>query len=206
MAPGAGEWPSSCSLLGVIDCRARAFRYNAEMLARAFTASPRLERLRSVAQTTTVLAGAVLAVFHGWLFASQLVTGALADPWLVVRWMVAAGLIAALVAIRRGGGSIWSRPGSAVWVLAALLHGPAVATDFSVNAMALPETVASSVLQQLVSVSALAITLWMLAGLLARRDRHARLYAGLVAAPSLAGIFGEGYSPQYSSRPPPRLR
>lgn len=159
-----------------------------------------------MAQTTTVLAGAVLAVFHGWLFASQLVTGALADPWLVVRWMVAAGLIAALVAIRRGGGSIWSRPGIAVWVLAALLHGPAVAADLGpVNTMALPETVASSVLQQLVSVSALAITLWMLAGLLARRDRHARLVTRLAAVTSRPGRFGDGYSPQYSSRPPPQI-
>lgn len=191
--------------MGVTDCRVRAFKYNAEMLARAFTASPRLERFRSVAQTTTVLAGAVLAAFHGWLFVSQLVTGALADPWLVFRWMVAAGLIAALVAIRRGGGSVWSRPGIAVWVLAALLHGPAVAADLGrVHTMALPETVATSVLQQLVSVSALAITLWMLAGLLARRDRHVRLYIGPVAAASLAGIFGDGFSPQYSSRPPPR--
>ena len=177
------------------------------MLSRAFTSSPRLERFRSVARATTVLAGTVLVAFHGWLFASQVVTGALADPWLVVRWMLAAGLVAALVAIRRGGRSVWSRPGIAVWVLAALLHGPALAADLgAVNPMALPETVATSVLQQLVSVSALAITLWMLAGLLARRDRHVRLYSGPVAAASLAGIFGEGFSPQYSSRPPPRLR
>jgi hypothetical protein len=91
-------------------------------------------------------------------------------------------------------------------VLAALLHGPADATDFGANAKALPETVASTVIQQLISVSALAITLWMLAGLLAGRNRHARLYAGFAASSSLAGIFGDGFSPQYSSRPPPRLR
>jgi hypothetical protein len=152
-----------------------------------------------------VVAGAVLVAFHGWLFASQVAAGRLEDPWLVFRWLVAAALIAALGAIRRGGASVWSRPGIAIWVLAALLHGPAVATDVSdsSNSLALPETVATSILQ-LVSTTALAITLWMLAGLLARRDRHARLYAGLVAAPSLAGIFGEGFSPQHASRPPPR--
>ena len=149
--------------------------------------------------------GAVLVAFHGWLFATQVAAGRLEDPWLVVRWMVAAGLVAGLVAIRRGGASVWSRQGTAIWVLAALLHGPAVATDFSdsINSLALPETVATSVLQ-LVSITALAITLWMLAGLLARRDRHARLYSGLVAASSLAGIFADGFSPQYASRPPPR--
>lgn len=176
------------------------------MPSRPLTWPSRLERLRSLARTTTVVAGALLVAFHGWLFAAQVAAGRFEDPWLVFRWTVAAGLLAALVAIRRRGASVWSRQGIAVWVLAALLHGPAVATDFSesINSLALPETVATSVLQQLVSVSALAITLWMLAGLLARRDRHARLYAGVAAASSLAGIFAAGFSPQYSSRPPPR--
>lgn len=164
-----------------------------------------LERFRSLARTSAVVAGAVLVAFHGWLFASQIAAGRLEDPWLAFRWTVAAGLVAALAAIRRRGTSVWSRQGIAVWVLAALLHGPAVATDFSdsINSLALPETVATVVLQ-LASTTVLAITLWMLAGMLARRDRHARIYAGLVAASSLAGIFGDGFSPQYSSRPPPR--
>jgi len=176
------------------------------MLSRPLTWPPRLERFRSLARTTAVVAGAMLVAFHGWLFAAQVAEGRLDDPWLVFRWVVAAGLVAALAAIRRGGASVWSRQGIAVWVLAALLHGPAVATDFSdsINSLALPETVATSILQSLLPVSVLAITLWMLAGLLARRDRHARLYAGLLAASSLAGIFGDGFSPQYSSRPPPR--
>ena len=175
------------------------------MHSRPFTWPSRLERFRSLARTTTALMGALLVAFHGWLFATQVATGRLDDPWLVFRWLLAAALVAALVAIGRGGASVWSRQGIAVWVLAALLHGPAVATDFSdsINALALPETVATAVLQ-LASASALTITLWMLAGVLARRDRHARLYAGLVAAPSLAGIFGEGFSPRYSSRPPPQ--
>lgn len=178
------------------------------MPSRPLTWPSRLEQFRSLARTTTVVAGALLVAFHGWLFASQVAAGRLEDPWLVFRWTVAAGLVAALVAIRRRGASVWSRQGVAVWVLAALLHGPALATDFSgsINSLALPETVAASVLQQLVSVSALAITLWLLAGLLARRDRHARLYAGLVVAPSRAGIFAAGFSPRYSSRPPPRSR
>ncbi len=176
------------------------------MLSPSLTWPPRLERFRSLARTTVVVAGATLVAFHGWLFAAQMAEGRLDDPWLVVRWVVAAALVSALAAIRRGGRSLWSRQGIAVWVLAALLHGPAVASDFSgsINSLALPETVVTSVLQQMVSISALATTLWMLAGLLARRDRHARLYCGLVAASSLAGIFGDGFSPQHSSRPPPR--
>ena len=178
------------------------------MPSRPFPWPSRLERFRSLARTTAVVAGAMLVAFHGWLFAAQVAAGRLEDPWLIFRWTVAAGLVAAMIAICRGGASVWSRQGIAVWVLAALLHGPAVATDFSgsINSLALPETVVTSVLQQLVSVSALAITLWMLAGLLARRDRHARLYTGLVVAPSRAGIFAAGFSPRYSSRPPPRSR
>jgi len=176
------------------------------MLSLSATSSSRLERVRSLARTTAVVAGGVLVAFHGWLFAAQVAAGRLEDPWLIFRWVAGAGLVAALTAIRRRGRSLWSRQGIAVWVLAALLHGPAVATDFSasIDSLALPETVATSVLQQLVSFSALAITLWMLAGLLARRDRHARLYAGPVGATPRAGIFGDGFSPQYASRPPPR--
>ncbi len=179
------------------------------MLSRPYTWPSRLERYRSLARTTAVVAGALLVAFHGWLFASQAAAGRLEDPWLVFRWIVAAGLVAAFAGLRRRGVSVWSRQGIAVWVLAALLHGPAVATDLgdSVNALALPETVATLVLQQLVSVSTLVVALWLLAGLLAtRRDRHARLYAGPVGATGLAGIFGDGFSPHYASRPPPRER
>ncbi|MGE0866304.1 MAG: hypothetical protein AB7P34_20580 [Vicinamibacterales bacterium] len=178
------------------------------MFSRPVTWPPRLERIRSLARTTAVVSGGVLAAFHGWLFAVQAAEGRLDDPWLVFRWTAAAALVVALAAIHRGGASVWSRQGIAVWVLAALLHGPAVATDFSasLDSLALPETVAASLLQTFGSVTALAITLWMLAGLLARRDRQARLYAGLAAVPSGAGMFGDGFSPQYFSRPPPQRR
>lgn len=183
--------------------------YNAVMFSRRYPWPSRLERFRSMARTTTVVAGALLVVFHGWLFASQVAAGRLDDPWLVFRWLVAAGLVVAFAALRRRGASAWSRQGIAVWVLAALLHGPTVAADFSdsINSLALPEAVATSVLQQLVSVSALAITLWLLAGLLAtRRDRHARLHAGAAGAAVLNGLFGAAFSPHYASRPPPRER
>jgi len=165
---------------------------------------PLTHRLR-LARRAAGLAGATLVAFHGWLFAAQAAEGRLEDPWLVFRWLVALGLVAALAAVRHAGGSIWNRQGLAVWVLAALLHGPAIAPDFgnSIN-LAPPETVATSMLQSLMSVSALAATLWMLAGLLGLRDRHARLHVSGVAAHSHAGFFGDGFTPHYSSRPPPQ--
>ena len=174
------------------------------MMVRPLTPPRRLERLRSLARTTAVVSGATLVAFHGCLFAVQAADGRLEDPWLAFRWLVAAGLVAALAAIRHAGGSIWNRQGLAVWVLAALLHGPAVATDFSnsINSLVPPEA-AVSILKSLLSVSALAATLWMLAGLLGLRNRHARLYVCGVATGYLAGMFGDSFSPQYSCRPPP---
>jgi len=171
----------------------------------AVTRLPRLERFRSLARITAVLSGTALAAFHGVVFAGQAAEGRLEDPWLVVRWLVAAGLVAALAGIRHADGSIWNRKGLAVWVLAALLHGPAVTADFGIASLdrSLPETVATSILEALVSVSALAITMWLLAGLLGLRDRHARLYVSVATPASLFGLFGDGFSPQYASRPPP---
>lgn len=72
-------------------------------------------------------AGATLALFHGCLFASQIAKGDLADPGLALRWIVAGGLVTALVALWRRGESLVGRKAVAVWVLAALLHGPALA-------------------------------------------------------------------------------
>jgi hypothetical protein len=72
-------------------------------------------------------AGATLALFHGCLIVSQIARGDLADPGLALRWIVAGGLVAALVTLWRRGESLVGRKAVAVWVLAALLHGPALA-------------------------------------------------------------------------------
>lgn len=169
------------------------------------THPPRFERLRALARTAAGIGGSALVAFHGWLFAAQIADGRFEDLWLVFRWLVGVGLVAALAAIRRAGGSICNRQGLAVWVLAALLHGPAIQTAVGSSiTLAPPETVATSILHSLMSVSALAATLWMVAGLLGLRDRHARLHVSGVAAHSHAAIFGDGFSPQYCSRPPPR--
>ncbi len=89
--------------------------------------------------------GALLALFHVWLFAGQIWSGELADPGLLFRWLLAAGLIAALVGLRRQGAPLFfGRQAIAVWLLAALLHGPALATrlDDGFSPM-VPEVVAT---------------------------------------------------------------
>lgn len=149
-----------------------------------------------------VFAGVLLAGFHGWLFAVQISAGQLEDPWVIFRWLAAAALVFSLLALRKSGNSIWGRKGIAIWVLAALLHGPSIAGDADFTALALPEAVAASVLQ-LVSSTALAIGLWMLASLLAARRSSVpplRSYAPVFLIP---GPLVAAATPQFCPRPPP---
>lgn len=156
---------------------------------------PRLIRL------TLGFAGGVLAAFHGWVFAAQAADGRLEDPWLTFRWVASVALILALATLKRSGESIWGRKGIAIWVLAALLHGPAVAGNNDIASIALPENVVTSVLQ-LVSSAAVALGLWMLARLLRSGARTVSVYPVVqvfVAAAHLAALS----APQFSPRPPP---
>jgi hypothetical protein len=155
-------------------------------------------------RASLALAGAALVGFHGWLFAAQLAAGRLEDPWLIFRWIAAATLIAALVAVRRGGESILGRRSIAIWVLAALLHGPAAAANFQTdfNSFALPETVATTVLQ-LVASASLAASLWLLAGLLYARRRSIAIRYATVPVFARAGGLSRRTARQFSPRPPP---
>lgn len=161
-------------------------------------------RVARMIRASLAIAGAALVGFHGWLFAGQIAAGRLEDPWLVFRWIAAAALIAALVAVRRGGASIWGRKSIAIWVLAALLHGPAIASDLQTdfNSFALPETVATTVLQ-LVSSVALGVSLWLLAGLLRQRRRSLPIHYATVPAFVVAGGRAPRSVRQFSPRPPP---
>ena len=147
----------------------------------------------------------MLVAFHGWLFAGQIADGSLADPWLVFRWIAAAGLVGALTAVRVRGGSIWGRQGIAIWVLAAVLHGPAVVANSSdaFKSLALPETAVTSVLQLVVS-AVTGLGLWLLAAMLAGRRRQVSLAFDRPLAFAATGILADGFSPAYASRPPPQ--
>ena len=174
------------------------------MLARRLSQPFGLERYRSAPRAAAIAAGAVLVAFHGWVFAGQIADGRLADPWLVFRWIAAAGLVAALAAVRARGGSIWDRQGIAIWVLAAILHGPAVVANSrdAFDSLALPETAVTSVLRLVVSAAA-GLGLWLLAALFAGRRRQVSHAFDLPLAFAAPGILAGGFSPPYSSRPPP---
>ena len=80
-----------------------------------------------------------LGVFHLWLLAQQVWSGRF-DYAESVRWMLALGLAGAIIALRRRGGSLFrDRRATAIWVLVALLHGPALATRADLAMQALPQ-------------------------------------------------------------------
>ena len=164
-------------------------------------------RVARMIRASLAIAGAALVGFHGWLFAGQIAAGRLQDPWLVFRWIAAAALIAALVAGRRGGASIRGRKSISIWVLAALLHGPAIASDLQTdfNSFALPETVATAVLQ-LASSAVLAVSLWVLAALLLSRRRSAPVRYATAPVFVVAGGRALRSVRQFSPRPPPLRR
>ena len=152
------------------------------------------------------LAGGALVAFHGWLFAGQIAAGRLDDPWLVLRWLAAALLVVVLIAARRSETAFFGRKSVAIWVLAALLHGPAISdlnADF--NSFAVPETVGTT-LVQLLSSAALGAGLSLLAALfLARRHTPPIRYA-TVRAIRPAARLASALSPHFFSRPPPLRR
>lgn len=151
------------------------------------------------------LAAALLAAFHLWLFAGQVWGGELVDLALVSRWIIAAGLVAALLHLRRRGVSlVRGRQPVAVWLLAALLHGPALARDLDVVAPSMPEVVAT--IAQTVTGLSVAGTLVLLLLALRRRRTGVPALRVLVTfdAPSFAGALPSQSFLRFAPRPPPR--
>ena len=162
-----------------------------------------IERLRRGAWIVSGLSGAALVAFHGWLLASQFAAGRLADPGLALRWLIAAALVAGLAALHRTGASIWSRKGVAIWILAALLHGPAVAAGAADQSgvLALPEAVATVIVQVAATAGSLALGLWILGLLLGSVIQRSVLRLAPVAA-AVRQHVRPNRRP-FSPRPPP---
>jgi len=149
------------------------------------------------------LVGIVLAVFHIWLFAGQVWDGALADLALVSRWIIALGLVAALLSLhRRGLSMVAGRQPVAIWLLAALLHGPALARDLDVVTPAMPEVVAT-VAQVTASLAGLTTLVLFGLALLRRRPRPIFLALSRFDTPVFAGALPPGSFLRFAPRPPP---
>jgi hypothetical protein len=152
-----------------------------------------------------VLAAAaiLLAAFHVWLFAGQLWSGELGDFALISRWLIAAGLTAALFNLhRRGLSLVRGRHAVAVWLLAALLHGPALARDIEGVSPSMPEVV-STIVQTVTAVGALGTLLLVL---VAFRGARVQAPAWRRLSPSNAPAAFDQLAdcfPQFAPRPPP---
>jgi hypothetical protein len=145
--------------------------------------------------------GALLALFHVWLFASQMADGHLTDAGLLLRWAVAIALVAGLWQLRRQGASlVWGRKAVSVWLLAAVLHGPALRDRVA----AADSPTASDIAAVLVQVtSGLTIAAVLCAGILLAgvRPRQVALHPHLFLTP--AGLNHPVSREPFAPRPPP---
>ena len=155
---------------------------------------------------TNGLSGLLIS-FHVWLLATQWEAGRLTDPGLLIRWAAALALVLSLRALYKSGASAFSRKSVVIWLLAVLLHGPAVASraGIVVNFNALPEAAATLVIETTAVAGALLATLAVIAAC-------ARLSQNLVSrAWSFHTLLGglapltDGYAVVVSARPPPTL-
>lgn len=148
--------------------------------------------------------GALLLAFHAWLLISQVWDGQLADLALLGRWAAAAGLVWALWSLRRQGAPMfWGRKAVAIWLLAALLHGPALAERFDArDAPALPE-IAVTLARSTLSLSVLAGVLLFLALIVRARQSAAARRPVLCLDQKCRGLRTIGAHFVFLPRPPP---
>ena len=117
--------------------------------------------LRALVATSVTL----LVLFHAWLFGAQLVDGRLADASVLARWAAAGLLTAALWGLRLRGVSLFrGRRAIAIWLLAAVLHGPAALDQLNSPQLPVPDAIAA-----LAELGSLLIATGLLAGALRRR-------------------------------------
>ncbi|MEZ5293643.1 MAG: hypothetical protein R2745_21345 [Vicinamibacterales bacterium] len=146
--------------------------------------------------------GALLGSFHLWLFGQQAWSGQLADPATIGRWALGVALVAGLMLCRHRGIPVLGRQSVAIWVLAALLHGPALAADADRFSMAAVPEAATTIAHALLSVAGLGL---LVAAALALTTRNS-LPPALSWVPSaLPPVSGERRAavPRFLPRPPP---
>ena len=147
--------------------------------------------------------GGLLVLFHLWLFGSQLLEGRLTELGPVLRWLMAVGLVVALAGLHRSGASLFrGRKAISIWLLAALLHGPAMAgSGVTHDSPALAEVVTT-----LTQIAAAAVALGLGFALLAWLRRHLsapRLVTARAVGRRRVRPFQPGRSLRCASRPPP---
>lgn len=161
----------------------------------------RVARIADVIRRSALAIGAFLGAYHLWLLGHQASSGQLSDPATVLRWLVALVLVSGLAWLWRRGESMRGRPAVAVWVLAALLHGPALANDLAGATPALPEAVAT-VAQAAATVATAGLLLLALLVIAAGLPAPATL--ALASAPAVASSHDRARHLRFLPRPPPQ--
>lgn len=150
------------------------------------------------------VAGVTLVLFHVWLLGRQLWDGHLADVGLLGRWLLSGGLLWGLVSLRRQGAHLFlGRRAVAIWLLAAILHGPAVADRADQFGLPpLPDVVTT--LSQAALGLAAVVGLVILTGLDARRRRTLSPLAARFARTAVrSGLLSPDTHVHFAPRPPP---
>jgi hypothetical protein len=149
---------------------------------------------------------ALLALFHVRVLAGQAWDGQLADPGVIARWLLAGGLTWALFGLRRSGPAVVpSRKAVALWVLAAVLHGPAVADRLTPDAPSpyLPET-ATFIVEIVAASAALGVGMVLLAWLVGRLfDKASRTGRRPIPTSVSGGSTRPTFVSPLAPRPPP---
>ena len=147
--------------------------------------------------------GPLLVLFHAWLFAGLLWDGTLAEPGALARWFVAGGIATALVCLQRSGAPVlFGRKAVALWLLAALLHGPAVADRArSIDTPAPPE--AATIVQIAAESFALSVGLLLVAGTLRRASYGPQLFVTTAFTDERIVSASSGFVLAFAARPPP---
>jgi len=156
---------------------------------------------RSIARWSALMASLALVVFHISLFWERLIGGDLVDPAVALRWLAAAGLVAALVFLRRMGVPVASgRKAFVLWLLVLLLHAsggraPAASSDLQTGVDAglifvLPSTLT-------------VVGLGLLYASIARRRLAAFAVLARFAEPGVACRLSDGWRRGGTTRAPP---
>ena len=152
----------------------------------------------------TRAATAALIAFHAWLFWTHISTGRLLDPAVATRWVVGAGLFAALVGFKRLGVPVlFGRKAAVVWTLVAVLHCHAAITESSVTDQPVVPTVAVLVAPFTLGSAALGLGLLVLTALRRRSIARPQPSAWFVVPMATAGVATAFHVLTLAPRPPP---
>lgn len=146
------------------------------------------------------VAGGLLVAFHVWLLAGHVSSGQFLEPERLFRWVVAAGLAAGIIVLRRQGAALFGRRAMVVWMLAGLLHVPAIANRLD----SFDAPVAASLTELTLVSVAVGLGLRFAGRIPVKRSAATRRSDFLVVVAGPAFAISSGSLPHLASRPPPR--